>query len=115
MILSYKFFRKYGDLLTLMELYCYNYGIRLNKKELYNHKLEWLGKSIEICKEKIKKMIADKWYLQKKDKKMLKQISLRIDEMELRKAILRAAKNGVVVTNVNKFICDAVYSYNPKK
>ena len=60
MILSYKFFRKYGDLLTLMELYCYNYGIRLNKKELYNHKLEWLGKSIEICKEKIKKMIADK-------------------------------------------------------
>ena len=46
---------------------------------------------------------------------MIKHISLRIDEMELKKAILRAAKSGIVVTNVNKFICDAVYSYNPKK
>ena len=60
MISSYKFWKK-NDLLTLMELYCYYYGIKLDNQKLFGHRLERLDKAIKICKEKIKKiMIADK-------------------------------------------------------
>lgn len=60
MISSYKFWKK-NDLLTLMEFYCFYYGISLDHHNLLGHRLERLDKAIKICKEKIKKkMIADK-------------------------------------------------------